>query len=228
MSGLIDTTEMFLKAILEMREVGLAPRRSSLATRLGQSIPSVSQTVDRLVREGLVMLDAQRIVHFTEHGAALAEAVMRKHRVVEAFLFGVLDLPWTECHEEACRWEHVVSDDAERRMFEKLGDVTSDPYGNPIPGLAALGSAAAAADPTKASLPHLLDGETAAVRAELVAIGEPIQADLEQLQAFEALGLRPGAAISVHAVGGGYVIEAAGTTLRVAKEYADFISVREA
>ena len=226
MSGLIDTTEMFLKAVLEIREVQLQPRRSALASRLGQSIPSVSQTVDRMMREDLLTLDDQRIVHFTVRGAAMAEAVMRKHRVVEAFLHNVLELPWQECHEEACRWEHVVSDDAERRMLEKLGDVTTDPYGNPIPGLGALGRGEVAVSPGRTRLPQLaaaVDGEAA---TQLLCIGEPVQAHPAQLQAFLELGLLPGAQMSVRAVTGGVELTAAGRTHLVPKDLAEFVCVR--
>ena len=226
MSGLIDTTEMFLKAVLEIREVQLQPRRSALASRLGQSIPSVSQTVDRMMREDLLTLDDQRIVHFTERGASMAEAVMRKHRVVEAFLHNVLELPWVECHEEACRWEHVVSDDAECRMLDKLGDVTTDPYGNPIPGLAALGRDAAPAIDGRTRLPHLAASSDQALAAELLCIGEPVQAQPEQLQAFLELGLMPGATMKVRTVPAGVELVAAGGTHLVPKELAEFVCVR--
>lgn len=226
MSGLIDTTEMFLKAILEIREVQLPPRRSALASRLGQSIPSVSQTVDRMMREGLLTLDEQRIVHFTERGAAMAEAVMRKHRVVEAFLHNVLELPWQECHEEACRWEHVVSDDAERRMLDKLGDVTTDPYGNPIPGLAVLGRPAAVAIDGRVRLPHLAATGDDAASAEILCIGEPVQAHPEQLRAFLELGLMPGARVTVRAIPGGVELTAADRSHLVPKELAEFVCVR--
>lgn len=226
MSGLIDTTEMFLKAILEIREVQLPPRRSALASRLGQSIPSVSQTVDRMMREDLLTLDEQRIVHFTERGATMAEAVMRKHRVVEAFLHNVLELPWQECHEEACRWEHVVSDDAERRMLDKLGDVTTDPYGNPIPGLVALGRTAVAAAEGRVRLPHLAASSVDATSAEILCIGEPVQAHPEQLQAFLDLGLLPGARVMLRAVPGGIELTAASGSHLVPKELAEFVCVR--
>lgn len=226
MSGLIDTTEMFLKAVLEIREVQLQPRRSALAARLGQSIPSVSQTVERMMREDLLTLDEHRIVHFTERGAAMAVAVMRKHRVVEAFLHNVLELPWQECHEEACRWEHVVSDDAERRMLEKLGDVTTDPYGNPIPGLAALGRREATVSAGRTRLPQLAGSVEGEATTQLLCIGEPVQAQPEQLQAFLELGLMPGAAVSVRLVGGGVELTAGNRSHLVPKDLAEFVCVR--
>ncbi len=135
MSDLIDTREMFLKAIFELNETGAPALRARLSERLGQAMPSVSQTITRMIREGFVTLDDDRHVVLTALGAARATAVVRKHRMAERLLHDVLGLDWSKCHDEACRWEHVITDEAELLIARQLVTLDTDPYGNPIPGL---------------------------------------------------------------------------------------------
>src|SRR2546421_482201 len=144
--GLIDTTEMYLRTIFECEEEGIVPLRARIAERLGQSGPTVSQTVARMERDDLVRLEGDRQLVLTESGRALATRVMRKHRLAECLLVGVIGLPWEEVHVEACRWEHVMSEQVERRLVELLDYPVYCPHGNVIPGLGELGVPADAAD----------------------------------------------------------------------------------
>src|SRR5215212_2634464 len=128
-SDLIDTTEMYLRTVYELVEEGIVPLRARIAERLHQSGPTVSQTVARMERDGLLTVEGRR----------LATRVMRKHRLAERLLTDVIGLDWELVHEEACRWEHVISETVERRLLELLDHPTESPYGNPIPGLAELG-----------------------------------------------------------------------------------------
>src|SRR5690349_502247 len=138
-SDLIDTTEMYLRTILELEEEGVAPLRARIAERLHQSGPTVSQTVARMERDGLLnVVESDRHLQLTELGRSHAVAVMRKHRLAELLLVNVLGMPYEAAHEEACRWEHVMSDAVEKRVYELLHRATRSPYGNPIPGLEAL------------------------------------------------------------------------------------------
>ena len=139
MSDLIDTTEMYLRTIYELGEEGVVPMRARIAERLHQSGPTVSQTVARMERDGLVLLAGDRHLELTPLGRAAAVRVMRKHRLAERLLFDLIGLDWDLVHEEACRWEHVVSDAVERRIVGMLSYPVDSPYGNPIPGLAELG-----------------------------------------------------------------------------------------
>ena len=139
MSGLIDTTEMYLRTILELEEEGVVPMRARIAERLDQSGPTVSQTVARMERDGLVPVAGDRHLELTEEGRRLATRVMRKHRLAECLLVDVIGLEWEQVHAEACRWEHVMSEAVERRVLELLRHPTESPYGNPIPGLEELG-----------------------------------------------------------------------------------------
>src|SRR5258708_30450392 len=90
-------------------------------------------------REGLLHVAGDRHLELTDKGRALAVSVMRKHGLAERLLVDVIGLPWEEVHAEACRWEHVMSDDVERRLVKVLNNPTTSPFGNPIPGLLDLG-----------------------------------------------------------------------------------------
>ena len=139
MNDLVDTTEMYLRTIYDLEEEGVVPLRARIAERLEQSGPTVSQTVSRMERDGLLHVAGDRHLELTDKGRGLAVAVMRKHRLAERLLVDVIGLPWEEVHAEACRWEHVMSEDVERRLVQVLDNPTASPFGNPIPGLSELG-----------------------------------------------------------------------------------------
>src|ERR1700759_4620670 len=130
---------MYLRTIFELEEEGVVPLRARIAERLSQSGPTVSQTVARMERDGLLHVESDRHLQLTEEGRHLATAVMRKHRLAERLLHDVLGLEWDQLHIEACRWEHVMSDAVERRILAKLEQPLVCPHGNPIPGLEELG-----------------------------------------------------------------------------------------
>ena len=135
MNDLIDTTEMYLRTIYELEEEGVTPLRARIAERLEQSGPTVSQTVARMERDGLVQVAGDRHLVLTEEGRVTAVGVMRKHRLAELLLVNVIGLEWEHVHTEACRWEHVMSEAVEKKVFALLGEPSVSPYGNPIPGL---------------------------------------------------------------------------------------------
>ena len=139
MSDLIDTTEMYLRTIYELEEEGIVPLRARIAERLHQSGPTVSQTVARMERDNLVRVQGDRHLELSDEGRSRAIRVMRKHRLAERLLIDVIGLDWELVHDEACRWEHVISEDVERKLVDLLGTPTESPYGNPIPGLDELG-----------------------------------------------------------------------------------------
>src|SRR5690349_22958233 len=126
---------MYLRTVLELEEEGVPALRARIAERLHQSGPTVSQTVSRMERDGLLTVEGDRHLMLTETGRAHAVSVMRKHRLAELLLVNVIGMPYEEAHDEACRWEHVMSESVEQRVYELLGRPTRSPYGNPIPGL---------------------------------------------------------------------------------------------
>src|SRR3954465_1957096 len=107
---------MYLKTIYELTEKGITPLRARIAERLGHSGPTVSQTVARMERDGLVVVSGDRHLELTGAGSAKAVRVMRKHRLAERLLIDVIGLEWPYVHEEACRWEHVMSERVEKRL----------------------------------------------------------------------------------------------------------------
>ena len=118
MTDLIDTTEMYLRTILELEEENIVPLRARISERLGHSGPTVSQTVGRMERDGLVVVSGDRHLELTDDGRRKAVHVMRKHRLAERLLSDVIGLEWEYVHEEACRWEHVMSEQVERKLLD--------------------------------------------------------------------------------------------------------------
>ncbi|MDO5728802.1 MAG: metal-dependent transcriptional regulator [Actinomycetaceae bacterium] len=193
MGDLIDTTEMYLKTIYELIEDDIVPMRARIVERLGHSGPTVSQTIARMERDGLVVVGDDRKLNLTDKGSAIATEVMRKHRLAERLLIDIIGLEWELVHDEACRWEHVMSDQVEERLLEILDSPSLDPYGNPVPGK---GEREKSEMPIAQIRQETADGDVID-NLSVVRIGEPIQADPLTMQAFAALGLRRGDHISV-------------------------------
>jgi DtxR family Mn-dependent transcriptional regulator len=129
-------TEEYLETILELEEAGVPALRARIVERLGVSAPSVSETVGRLEREGYLVVGKDRIMRLTETGRRYATSMVRRHRLAERLLVDVLQVPWHEVHEEACRLEHAISERLEQHLVRLLGDPGTCPHGNPIPGSA--------------------------------------------------------------------------------------------
>nr|WP_274601444.1 MULTISPECIES: metal-dependent transcriptional regulator [Dietzia] len=187
---MVDTTEMYLRTIYELEEEGVIPLRARIAERLEQSGPTVSQTVARMERDGLVLVAPDRHLQLTATGRELAVGVMRKHRLAERLLVDVIGLELEKVHAEACRWEHVMSDDVERRLIEVLDDPRTSPYGNPIPGLERIGYPASALDDPNQIRLSALESDVAH-RVRIRAIGENVQIDTELISELRAAGVEP-------------------------------------
>jgi DtxR family Mn-dependent transcriptional regulator len=125
--------EEYCECIFELREDDLDVIQARIAERLQVSRPAVSEMIRRLETEKLIEHKNGRI-HLTPQGVALAERVVRRHRLAERFLTDVLGLSWADAHHEAGRWEHVMSERVEVAMNHLLGEPTTCPHGNPIPG----------------------------------------------------------------------------------------------
>jgi DtxR family transcriptional regulator, Mn-dependent transcriptional regulator len=194
-SDLIDTTEMYLRTIFELEEEGIVPLRARIAERLGHSGPTVSQTVARMERDGLLRVSGDRHLELTAVGREKATRVMRKHRLAERLLLDVIRLEWELVHDEACRWEHVMSDRVERKLLPLLGDLRESPYGNAIPGLEEIGGQSLPEDPEDGLLPltAALGQHLGEVDVVVRRFGETLQTDTRTLGELVAAGLRPGA-----------------------------------
>jgi DtxR family Mn-dependent transcriptional regulator len=225
-SDLIDTTEMYLRTIFELEEEGVVPLRARIAERLGHSGPTVSQTVARMERDGLLHVSGDRHLELTPAGRSKATRVMRKHRLAERLLLDDNGLEWELVHDEACRWEHVMSDHVEEKLLAMLKDPMESPYGNPIPGLEELGGPLS--DPGAfrdgvLSLPDAVarSAVTAAVGADTAAatgtgpedpgllirrLGERLQIDVELMRRLQGAGMVPGSRISAERTPTGYLV----------------------
>ncbi len=205
--GLIDTTEMYLRTVFELEEEGIVPLRARIAERLSQSGPTVSQTVARMERDGLLHVAGDRQLALSETGRTLATRVMRKHRLAECLLVSVIKLPWEEVHIEACRWEHVISESVERRLFELLGRPDRCPHGNVIPGLDELiaGEERPAHGEAKPDEPmtDVIRDAAGTVRATVTRITEHVQSDLVLMLKLKRAGIQPGREVLLGAVQGG-------------------------
>ncbi len=187
MAELHDTTEEYLEQILELEEEGTVPMRARIAERLGLSAAAVSETVNRLVDNGFVDLRADRSIALTAQGRDLATTVVRRHRLAERLLLDVIGLEWEKVHREADRWEHVISDDVEAKLIELLGDPSTCPHGNPIPGA----GHAPPPEPTT-TLAEAPEGTTRVAR-----VSEKLEISDDHLQFVAQARLIPGASVTV-------------------------------
>jgi DtxR family Mn-dependent transcriptional regulator len=217
--GLIDTTEMYLRTVFELTEEGIVPLRARIAERLSQSGPTVSETVARMERDGLIKVTDSRRLSLTEEGTRQATRVMRKHRLAECLLVDVIGLPWEEVHIEACRWEHVISDSVERRLADLLNYPVRCPHGNVIPGLAELGVPEVAVDGAHAAAQQADVAMTAIAEVEPVdvivsRISEQLQSDAELLLKLKNIGIQPGQRVTLVAGQDDVRVKRAGTAGR--------------
>jgi DtxR family Mn-dependent transcriptional regulator len=203
-TDLIDTTEMYLRTVFELEEEGIVPLRARIAERLHQSGPTVSQTVARMQRDGLVTVQGDRHLELTPEGRRLATRVMRKHRLAERLLVDVIGLEWEDVHVEACRWEHVISENVERRLVELLDYPVSCPHGNIIPGLEELGIPPDARKRAVAAGEERAESMTAVATkiaglVTVLRISEQVQSDPSLMLKLKRIGIQPGREVTLAA-----------------------------
>jgi DtxR family transcriptional regulator, Mn-dependent transcriptional regulator len=224
MSDLIDTTEMYLRTILELEEEGVPPLRARIAERLHQSGPTVSQTVARMERDGLLtVVETDRHLQLSEAGRAHAIAVMRKHRLAELLLVNVIGMPYEEAHEEACRWEHVMSDAVEKRVYDLLNRPTRSPYGNPIPGLAEFDHTAVSTPAAEGERNLAFPGLTGDVVVSRIC--ESVQTNAEVLRQLHTAGIDPGTKVTVAQERDAVRIDRGGEEIRLPREVASRVFI---
>lgn len=218
---------MYLRTIFELEEEGIAPMRARITERLHQSGPTVSQTVARMERDGLVIVTQDRQLQFTDEGREAAVRVMRKHRLAECLLVSVLGLPWEDVHIEACRWEHVMSETVELRLLEILGHPTESPYGNPIPGLGDLTHSPDGLVARVEGLMSLTDVVTPEVqRVKIRRLSEPVQEDALAMVQLRRVGATPGSTVIVNRTIGGIHIGNSGEYAEISDDVAQHILVQ--
>jgi DtxR family Mn-dependent transcriptional regulator len=181
----------YLEAVYEMAEEGIPTVQARVAQWMGVSPGAVSQAVKKLVAAGLVETNGREL-GFTARGREIAEHLVRRHRLAEHFLIRIIGLPWHKAHEEAERWERVISDQVEERMIVILNDPATCPHGNPIPG-----SSHTVDYSSLVPLRDVSPGSSGVLRR----LTEDLELDLDVMRFFEDSGLMPGGRIEVERVG---------------------------
>lgn len=189
---LTPAVEDYLKTIYHLREESESGvlgaggvTTQAVATRLGVAAPSATAMIKKLAALGLARHTPYHGVELSEEGQKVALEVIRHHRLSETFLTQVLGLEWDRAHEEADKWEHVLSEEVEARMAALLGDPTHDPHGAPIPTL-------------DGQMARGGGGPLAQVQAGArVVVRRVSDEDAELLRHLGAVGLVPGAHVEV-------------------------------
>lgn len=198
-SGPSEVVSHYLEAIYYIWSEGEAVRSARLADWLSVSRPTVTVAVRRMSRDGLARLNARKEIELTARGRRMAEAIVRRHRIMERWLTDGLGLDWVTADEEAARLEHAVSDVVEKRLYEVLGRPSTCPHGNPIPGYSE-------AAPNEMRLTNMQSG----ARASITRVSEVAEREAPLLLAYlHKRDLTPGRDIKVLEVDG------VGRTVRV-------------
>jgi len=213
--GFHPPIEEYLKTVYELEEAGVPALRARLAERLHHTPPAVTEMVRRLIDEGYLE-GAQRSLRMTDHGRRRAESVVRKHRLAERLLTDIIGLEWYKTHQEAARWEHVISDDVEERLVALLHDPSTCPHGNPIPG----------SGTPRRSL-HSLAVSQPGEGIRLERVSETVEADTDTLIYLDRHGFRPGAVAEVkdRAPDGTLTVQVDGVTIAISPGLAEQLFV---
>jgi DtxR family Mn-dependent transcriptional regulator len=213
-----QSVEEYLEAIFKLQRGRDPVTVKRLASELAVAPPSVSEMIGRLRAAGLVEEPGEeRSIMLTEAGSAEGASLVRRHRLSERFLVDYLDMPWDTVHEEACKFEHVLSPEVEARLAEQLGNPLTCPHGHAIPG-----EDGSLADEELRPLSGLEPGETAVI----ACIAEE-KGDL--LRYLASLGLLPDTAVAVESVApfnGPLLVRVGGSQYALGREVTDKIMVR--
>ena len=182
-----EVVSHYLEAIYYMWSENEPLRSSRLADWLGVSRPTVAVGLRRMTRDGLVRMNGRKEIELTDAGMRAAEAIVRRHRIMERWLTDALGLDWVTADAEAARLEHAISEVVERRLYEVLGRPQTCPHGNPIPGYTE-------AAPREVRLSSLREGD----RASITRVSEVAEREAPALLAYlHERGVVPGSEVAV-------------------------------
>lgn len=211
--------EDYLQTILQLTEDNVPVIQARLAERLGVRPPSVSEAMHGLRADGLIRVDDRRRIELTADGRAMAENIVRRHRVAERILTDLLQMPWYEAHEEAHRLEHGLSDRVVDAALDVLGNPTTCPHGSPIPGSGYV-------EPATVPLSELAVGDA----FRIVRVGEGIEVRADVMRYLDEHGCRPGrdGTVTAAAPDGTVSVAIGDRSLAIGPGVADHISVSPA
>jgi DtxR family transcriptional regulator, Mn-dependent transcriptional regulator len=181
-----EVVEDYLDQIYVMAQNGQRVIGARLSERMHVAVPTVTDTLRRMDRAGLVKLDAHKGVNLTPKGNSAAEALIRRHALSERLLTDILGLSWVEVHAEAHKFEHIISPKVEARLMDLLGSPTTCPHGNPIPGRGS--------QPQRGQA--LADVE-APGEYHVLRVAEDAESDLGLMSYVEERNLKPGTPVRV-------------------------------
>lgn len=204
----------YLEAIFELGEEGQRVLQARIGERLGLAPATVSEGVKRLVTEGLVTVKGKRDITLTEEGQALAQTLVRRHRLAERMLTDILGISWHLCHEQAEDWEKVMTPEVEQAILEKLEGDPTCPHGNPIPG-----------EPSPISWSDLkpVADMDAGEEGKLTRLLEDVELDHDVLKYLEDHSLMPGHMLKLMDVGpdGTRTLKVNGASVALGQRLAD-------
>tara|TARA_Y100000588_G_C14005262_1_gene817491 strand:- start:245 stop:904 length:660 start_codon:yes stop_codon:yes gene_type:complete len=213
------TVEDYMLAIYSFEYEKTEVIAARLAERLDVSPPTVSATIDRMVRDGYVQVDPNHAIRLTASGSEMSEKIARRHRLIERWLADALGLEWSAIHEEADRLEHAISDVLEDRISESLGHPETCPHGNPIPGNVRTWSREGLVELSELALMQ---------NAEIIRISELIEEELDLLEYLQSHQLVPGIMLLTRdrTPNGTVVVEIDGQIVPVDNSVSSYIWVR--
>lgn len=184
-----STVEDYLMEIYDMTRAGRAVIAARLTEKMGVAAPTVWNTVHRMERDGLVTISPSKEISLSGDGQAAAESIKRRHLLTERLLVDILGLEWADAHEEAHLIEHTITPRVEARIMAVLGNPTTCPHGNPMPGI----------DPATRPKTRPLAAAAAGAGEEWVVdgINESAEEDRDLMTFYQKHGLVPGARLRV-------------------------------
>ena len=178
--------EDYLQVVHYMTRDGVPVIAARLAERLNVTPPTVTATLKRMERDGLIEHGPRKEILFTPEGRRVAEHIVRRHALAERLLTDLLKMPWHESHEEAHGVEHAMTPKLEAQLLQALGNPTTCPHGNPIPGLGSLA-------PDEFPIDQAQTGDELVIQR----ITEEAEEDQELMRYLQEHGVEPGARMRV-------------------------------
>lgn len=182
-----DRSEEYMEVLYTFHVEGKTLIPARLAEYMGVTAPTVTETLRRLAREGFIETGTRKEIQLTERGVERAAYLVRRHRLTERWLVDVLGLTWGEAQDEACKLDHVMSDEIIVRLSAFLGNPDKCPHGNPIPGNG----------PERAVQCMSLDQAAVGERLVVERVLDLGEVDAKLMDYFWQEGLRPGAELSI-------------------------------
>ena len=180
--------EDYLMEIYDLNRAEKPAIAARLMEKMGVAAPTVSNTVHRMERDGLVEIDeGSREIRLSVAGLEAAESIKRRHLLTERLLVDILGLEWADAHEEAHLIEHTITPRVEARIMAVLGNPTTCPHGNPMPGL----------DPASRPKTRPLATAVTGEEWEIDGINEPAEEDHDLMTFYQRNGFIPGARLKV-------------------------------